>query len=186
MRRVCDVAFAGAGLLILSPLLALIAIAIKATSPGPVLFWSDRVGRNNQPFSMPKFRTMRVGAPVVASHLLSDPESVITAVGRWLRRWSLDELPQLYSVLIGDLTLIGPRPALYNQVDLIDLRTRSRVYLLRPGVTGWAQVNGRDRLSVEQKASLDEEYMQRRTVWLDLQILWRTIVTVLRRDGVAH
>lgn len=186
MRRVFDIVCAAAGLVVLSPFLALIAIAINATSPGPVLFWSERVGMNNRRFMMPKFRTMRVETPVVATHLLPEPDLFITPVGRWLRRRSLDELPQLYSVLTGDLAVIGPRPALHNQLDLIALRTRLSVHLYRPGLTGWAQVNGRDQLSVEQKALLDVEYIQRRNFWLDLQILCRTVVTILKRDGISH
>lgn len=166
--------------------MALIALVVKLTSKGPVLYWSDRVGRENRIFKMPKFRSMRTDAPQVATHLLRDPAAYLTPVGCFLRRSSLDELPQLFSVLYGDLSLVGPRPALFNQDDLIALRTKSRVHELVPGITGWAQVNGRDELSIPEKVRLDCEYLRTRSFWLDIKILFLTILKVARREGVSH
>ena len=166
--------------------MVLIALAVKLTSRGPVLYWSDRVGRVNRIFRMPKFRSMRIDAPQVATHLLRDPDAYLTPIGKLLRLRSLDELPQLFSVLRGHLSLVGPRPALYNQDDLIALRTRSGVHALVPGITGWAQVNGRDDLSIAEKVRLDCEYMKARSFWLDLRILSMTVLKVARRDGVSH
>lgn len=166
--------------------IGLIAFAVKLTSPGPVLYWSDRVGRHNRIFKMPKFRSMRMGTPVVATHLLSDPKAYLTPVGSFLRKSSLDELPQLWSILKGDMSFVGPRPALYNQDDLIQLRTEGGVHQLVPGLTGWAQVNGRDELPIPEKVKLDMEYLHRRSLGLDVKILWMTLVKVLRSDGVLH
>jgi O-antigen biosynthesis protein WbqP len=166
--------------------MVLVALAIKLTSKGPVLYWSDRVGRENKIFSMPKFRSMRVNAPQVATHLLTDPESHLTPIGGFLRRSSLDELPQLFSVLRGDLSLVGPRPALFNQDDLIALRTQCGVHQLVPGITGWAQVNGRDELPIPEKVRLDCEYLHRRSIGFDLKILLMTVLKVIRRDDVSH
>jgi O-antigen biosynthesis protein WbqP len=163
-----------------------VAMAVRFTSAGAVLYWSDRVGRDNRIFKMPKFRTMHVGTPAVATHLLDDPESYLTPIGSFLRRSSLDELPQIWSVLIGDMSFVGPRPALFNQDDLIALRTQYGVHELVPGLTGWAQVNGRDELSVPEKVKLDVEYLHLRSFWFDLRILWLTIVKVICRDGVSH
>ena len=163
-----------------------IALAIKLTSLGPALYWSDRVGRGNQIFPMPKFRTMRVGTPALPTHLLAEPASHLTPVGAFLRRSSLDEIPQLWSILKGDMSFVGPRPALFNQSDLIELRTASGVSQLLPGLTGWAQINGRDELPIPEKVRLDTEYLQRRSVWFDLKILWRTAFKVAAQDGVAH
>ena len=164
----------------------LVALAVRITSQGSALYWSDRVGRNNVIFKMPKFRSMRVGTPAVATHLLADPASHLTPIGSFLRKSSLDELPQLWSILVGDMSFVGPRPALFNQHDLVALRTQHGVDTLLPGLTGWAQVNGRDELPIPQKVALDVEYLQRRCLWFDIRILWLTFVKVLRRDGVSH
>lgn len=166
--------------------LVLVALVVKLTSNGPILYWSDRVGRNNTIFRMPKFRSMRVGTPAVATHLLNDPDACLTPVGSFLRKSSLDELPQLWSVLVGDMSLVGPRPALFNQDDLIELRTREGVHELTPGLTGWAQVNGRDELPIPDKVVLDIVYLRCHSLTFDLYILWLTVVKVLRRDGVSH
>lgn len=171
---------------LLLPLIALIAVLIPLTSAGPALYWSDRVGRNNRPFKMPKFRTMSVKAPSVATHLLLNADQWLTPIGSFLRKSSLDELPQLWSILKGDMSFVGPRPALFNQDELIALRTRAGVHELVPGLTGWAQVNGRDELTVPDKVKFDIEYLQRRSMAFDLWILWLTLVRVLRRDGVSH
>ena len=186
MKRALDVAAALAGLLLLSPVLIAIAIAVRLESPGPALFWSRRVGRDNVIFRMPKFRTMRTGAPNVATHLLTDPDQWITPLGRFLRRTSLDELPQLWSVLKGDMSLVGPRPALFNQEDLVSLRTAGGVHRLRPGLTGWAQVNGRDELPIPQKVSFDVEYLQRRSLAFDLMIIAQTARAAVSGRGVSH
>ena len=162
------------------------AILVKLTSKGSALYWSDRVGKDNQLFKMPKFRSMKVDTPAVATHLLEDPRSVLTPVGNFLRKSSLDELPQLWSIIIGDMSFVGPRPALFNQDDLIALRTEKGVHDLVPGLTGWAQINGRDELPIPQKVALDVEYVQKQSFWFDIKILWLTFLKVLRRDGVSH
>jgi O-antigen biosynthesis protein WbqP len=180
MRRSIDIVAAFAGLLLFSPLFLLVAVLVKATSAGPVLHWSDRIGVNNTKFKMPKFRTLRCDAPLVASHLLVSRPEFLTPVGGILRRFSIDELPQLFSILNGDLTIVGPRPALFNQDDLTELRTRFGVHKLVPGLTGWAQVNERAVLTVAQKAALDRDYMLQRSLLFDLCIVVRTIPTVLR------
>ena len=164
----------------------LVAMAVRLTSKGPALYWSDRVGRNNVIFKMPKFRSMRVGTPAVATHLLADARSHLTPIGSFLRNSSLDELPQLWSILAGDMSFVGPRPALFNQQDLIALRTEQGVHTLVPGLTGWAQVNGRDELPIPEKVKLDVAYLQRQSLWFDIRILWLTFVKVLKRDGVSH
>jgi O-antigen biosynthesis protein WbqP len=178
------------GSLITITLLALPAIltvaAVRISSPGPILFWSKRVGRNNYLFSMPKFRSMRIETPAVATHLLEIPDQWLTPIGSFLRRSSLDELPQLWCILTGDMSFVGPRPALFNQDDLIALRTDLRIDKLLPGLTGWAQVNGRDELPIPQKVALDLEYMQRQSFLFDLKILWMTALKVLTKDGVSH
>jgi O-antigen biosynthesis protein WbqP len=166
--------------------IALIALLIRLTSPGPAIYWSDRVGRNNQIFRMPKFRTMRIDTPAVATHLLENPKQWLTPIGDFLRKSSLDELPQLWSILKGDMSFVGPRPALFNQEDLIALRTEAGVHQLLPGLTGWAQINGRDDLPIPQKVKLDTEYLQRRSLGFDLKILWKTAQKVLAREGVSH
>ena len=172
-------------LLLILPLIA-VSLLVRLTSPGPVLYWSDRVGRNNVIFKMPKFRSMRVNTPAVATHLLTNAGQYLTPVGGFLRKSSLDELPQLLSILKGDMSFVGPRPALFNQHDLVALRTQADVHLLVPGLTGWAQVNGRDELPIPQKVALDVEYKNRQSLLFDLQILSLTALKVLRRDGVSH
>lgn len=164
----------------------IIAFAVRLTSKGPALYWSDRVGRNNSIFKMPKFRTMRIGTPAVATHLLNDPSRWLTPIGAFLRKTSLDELPQLLSILKGDMSFVGPRPALFNQDDLIALRTEKGVHQLVPGLTGWAQINGRDDLPIPVKVAYDAWYLQHASFWLDLKIIFLTFVKVLRREGVTH
>ncbi|HZZ67959.1 MAG TPA: sugar transferase [Phenylobacterium sp.] len=186
MKRALDIAGGLAGLILLSPLLAGLAVAVRLESPGPALHWSRRVGRRNRIFAMPKFRTMRMGTPDVATHLLADPQQWVTPLGRFLRRTSLDELPQLWSVLKGDMSLVGPRPALFNQDDLVALRTEAGVDALRPGLTGWAQINGRDELPIPEKARLDREYLERMSFTFDLRILAITAVSALSGRGVTH
>ena len=186
MKRVFDIFFSCLAALILFVPVLLVAIAVRFTSKGPALYWSDRVGRNNVIFNMPKFRSMRVGTPAVATHLLPDARSHLTPIGSFLRKSSLDELPQLWSILLGDMSFVGPRPALFNQKDLIALRTERGVHTLVPGLTGWAQVNGRDELPIPDKVKLDEAYLQRQSLWFDIRILWLTFVKVLKRDGVSH
>jgi O-antigen biosynthesis protein WbqP len=186
MKRLFDI---GLGLIVLIVLfipLVLVALLVRITSPGPVLYWSDRVGRNNQLFKMPKFRSMRVETPAVATHLLQNPGQWLTPIGSFLRKSSLDELPQIWSILVGDMSFVGPRPALFNQDDLIALRTQALVHELVPGLTGWAQVNGRDELPITEKVLLDTEYLQKSSFGFDLWILWLTLLKVLRRDGVSH
>jgi O-antigen biosynthesis protein WbqP len=172
-------------ILLVAPII-LTAIAVRITSKGSVLYWSDRVGRNNEIFKMPKFRSMLIDTPSIATHLLNNPDSYLSPIGGFLRRSSLDELPQLFSVLKGDMSFVGPRPALYNQEDLIALRTKKGVDKLLPGVTGWAQVNGRDKLSIPDKVALDVEYLNRQSFWFDMKILWMTFLKVITRDGVSH
>ena len=166
--------------------MVMIAALVKCTSQGPVLYWSDRVGRDNKIFRMPKFRSMKIDTPAVATHLLQDPAAVLTPIGDLLRKSSLDELPQLWCVLTGKMSFVGPRPALYNQDDLIALRTEKGVHMLPVGLTGWAQVNGRDELPIHAKVELDAEYLCLRSFWFDIYILWRTFIKVVRRDGVSH
>jgi len=186
MKRIFDLLLGVAILVILAIPMLLIAIAVRFSSKDPALYWSDRVGKNNQIFRMPKFRSMLTGAPVVATHLLDNPDSYLSPIGSSLRNSSLDELPQLFSVLRGDMSFVGPRPALYNQDDLIALRTEKGVDKLLPGITGWAQVNGRDELSIPDKVALDVEYLNRQSFWFDMKILWMTLLRVVRRDGVSH
>ena len=186
MKRAFDVIFSVfVGALLLLPI-GLTALLVRWTSPGPALYWSDRVGRNNRIFKMPKFRSMRLDTPAVATHLLSDPDQFLTPVGPFLRKTSLDELPQLWSILKGDMSLVGPRPALFNQHDLIALRTDAGVDRLVPGLTGWAQINGRDELPIADKVRLDAEYLQRLSFAFDLKIIFLTLWRVLRRDGITH
>jgi O-antigen biosynthesis protein WbqP len=186
MIRVVDIILAViSGVVFAIPML-LIAIAIKMTSKGPVLHWSKRVGRYNRNFLMPKFRTMKLDSPQIATHLMANPEIYLTRIGQLLRKGSVDELPQIWSVLIGDLSFVGPRPALYNQHDLVELRTRYGIHELVPGVTGWAQVNGRDELSVPDKVAFDREYAERKSPIFDLKILLLTIVKVFQGAGVRH
>ena len=172
-------------ILLAAPML-LIVIIVRLTSKGSALYWSDRVGSNNKIFKMPKFRSMLVDTPTVATHLLDNPDAYLSPIGDFLRRSSLDELPQLFSVLKGDMSFVGPRPALFNQEDLITLRTEKGVDKLLPGITGWAQVNGRDELSIPDKVALDVEYLSRQSFWFDVKILWMTFLKVIKRDGVSH
>jgi O-antigen biosynthesis protein WbqP len=186
MKRIFDLLLGVAILVLLVAPLLLISIAVRFSSKGPALYWSDRVGINNEIFKMPKFRSMLTGAPTVGTHLLDNPDSYLSPIGSFLRRFSLDELPQLFSVLKGDMSFVGPRPALYNQDDLIALRTEKGVDKLLPAITGWAQVNGRDELSIPDKVALDVEYLNRQSFWFDMKILWMTFLKVIKRDGVSH
>jgi O-antigen biosynthesis protein WbqP len=185
-KRCFDILLGTFALLALLGVLTLVAMAVKLTSTGKVLYWSQRIGKDNKVFLMPKFRTMRTDTPVVATHLLANPDTYLTPVGKFLRTTSLDELPQLCSILMGHMSFVGPRPALFNQDDLIELRTRAGVHVLTPGLTGWAQVNGRDELPIPEKVELDKVYLQKQSWFFDLQILLRTFVKVVRRDGVVH
>lgn len=186
MKRLFDVLLVLIALLFLAVPMLVVAVLIKLTSKGSVLYWSDRVGKNNIIFKMPKFRSMKVDTPAVATHLLEDPKSVLTPIGDFLRKSSLDELPQLWCILKGDMSFVGPRPALFNQDDLIALRTEKGVHKLMPGLTGWAQVNGRDELPIPQKVDLDVAYMQKQSFFFDISILWLTFIKVIRKDGVTH
>ncbi|EIJ34231.1 sugar transferase [Thiothrix nivea] len=185
-KRQSDItlAFIAATVLLLPGLL--VALLVRLTSPGPILYWSERVGENNRIFRMPKFRTMRTDTPAVATHLLQDPARWLTPIGGFLRKTSLDELPQLWSILKGDMSFVGPRPALFNQDDLIALRTEREVHRILPGLTGWAQINGRDELPIPQKVALDAEYLLRQSFWFDLKIIWLTALKVMRSEGVTH
>ena len=186
MKRVFDLWIALTATVVLALPVLLVALLVRLTSPGPALYWSDRMGRHNAIFKMPKFRSMRVGTPAVATHLLADAKSHLTPIGSFLRKSSLDELPQLWSILVGDMSFVGPRPALFNQHDLIELRNRLGVHELVPGLTGWAQINGRDELPISEKAMLDVEYLHRKSMWFDIRILWMTFVKVIQRDGITH
>ncbi len=186
VKRLFDLLLALLAVVVLAVPVLLVAAAVRLTSSGPALYWSDRVGRHNIIFKMPKFRSMRVGTPAVATHLLADAASHLTPIGSFLRKSSLDELPQLWSILVGDMSFVGPRPALFNQQDLIQLRTQLGVHELVPGLTGWAQVNGRDELPIPDKVKLDADYLQRQSLRFDIRILWLTLVKVIRRDGVTH
>ena len=186
LKRIFDLCLAViASCLLLLPII-LVALCVRLTSRGPIVYWSDRVGRNNTIFRMPKFRTMRTDTPAVATHLLGNPDQYLTPIGSFLRKSSLDELPQLWSILKGDMSLVGPRPALFNQHDLIALRTEKKVHLMVPGLTGWAQINGRDELPIPDKVALDAYYLAHKTFWLDLRILVLTVFKVIKRDGVSH
>ena len=186
VKRLFDLLLALCAVLILLLPVVLVAFAVRLTSKGPALYWSDRIGRDNVTFKMPKFRSMWVGTPAMATHLLTDTRSHLTPIGSFLRKTSLDELPQLWSILAGDMSFVGPRPALFNQQDLVALRTEQGVHTLVPGLTGWAQVNGRDELPIPEKVKLDVIYLQRQSLWFDTHILWLTFVKVLKRDGVSH
>jgi O-antigen biosynthesis protein WbqP len=186
MPRALDVFVALVALIVTAPITLAVAVAVRMTSPGPVLYWSDRVGRGSRLFRMPKFRTMRVGTPVVATDRLQDPRRHLTPIGAFLRKLSLDELPQLWCVLVGDMSLVGPRPALFNQHELIEARRATGIDRLRPGITGWAQVNGRDEISDERKVQLDAEYLRRRSPAMDARILFLTVRRVVSADGVSH
>lgn len=186
MKRTFDLLLGVTTLVLLLAPLLLISIAVSLSSKGPVLYWSNRVGKNNKIFKMPKFRSMLIDTPNVATHLLNNPHSFLSPIGGFLRRSSLDEFPQLFSVLKGDMSFVGPRPALFNQDDLITLRTQKGVDKLLPGITGWAQVNGRDDLSISDKVVLDEEYLNRQSFWFDMKILWMTFLKVIKRESVSH
>ena len=186
MKRIFDLFLAVVASVFLCIPIAFIALWVRATSEGPIIYWSDRIGRNNKVFHMPKFRTMQVNTPAVATHLLTDPKQYLTPIGSFLRKSSLDELPQLWSILLGDMSFVGPRPALFNQEDLIALRTQYDVDKMRPGLTGWAQVNGRDELPIPEKVKLDVEYMQKRSFFLDIRIIFLTFLKVVSSDGVTH
>lgn len=186
MKRTLDLLLAFSAAIFLALPIAIVTIAVRVTSTGPILYWSDRVGKHNCIFKMPKFRSMRVDTPPLATHLLADPAVYLTPIGSFLRKSSLDELPQLWSIIKGDMSFVGPRPALFNQDDLIALRTEHRVHELVPGLTGWAQINGRDELPIPEKVKLDREYLLRQSFWFDIEILWLTLIKVMRRDGVSH
>lgn len=186
MKRFFDLCLSLFALLFLFVPILLVALMVRITSVGPVIYWSDRVGRNNKIFKMPKFRTMLVDTPAVATHLLANPDQFLTPIGSFLRKSSLDELPQLWSILNGDMSFVGPRPALFNQDDLIALRTQYGVHKLMPGLTGWAQVNGRDELPIPEKVKLDVEYMQQQSFFTDIKIIFLTFVKVIRREGIQH
>jgi O-antigen biosynthesis protein WbqP len=186
MKRIFDFSLALGLLGLLAPVFLVVTLLVKMTSAGPAIYWSNRVGKNNTLFGMPKFRTMLVETPVVATHLLADPNMYVTPIGSFLRKSSLDELPQLWSILIGHMSFVGPRPALYNQYDLIELRTSSNVHTLVPGLTGWAQINGRDELPIPEKVKLDIYYLEHQSFLLDIKILFLTFLKVMRREGVTH
>ena len=186
MKRLFDFSLAICALMVLFLLLIIVTTLVWITSKGPALYWSERIGRNNHIFKMPKFRTMRINTPAVATHLLSDPEQYLTPIGSFLRKSSLDELPQLWSIIKGDMSFVGPRPALFNQDDLVALRTEYGVDKLLPGLTGWAQINGRDELPIPIKVKLDVEYMHKQSFFLDVKIIFLTFLKVLRRDGIQH
>lgn len=189
LKRLFDIVLTLSGLVVLLPFIALTYLLVKLTSSGPALYWSQRVGRQNQIFLMPKFRSMRVGTPQIATHLMNqhaNPNAFLTPVGSFIRKTSLDELPQLWSVLKGEMSIVGPRPALFNQYDLINLRTQKNVHTLKPGITGWAQVNGRDAIPIPSKVELDNYYLNHRSLYLDFKIIIMTIIKVLRRDNITH
>ena len=189
LKRLFDILLGVVGVVLLLPLVIVTYLLVKLTSKGPTLYWSKRVGRNNNTFMMPKFRSMRIGTPQIATHLMNqqaNPDAYLTPVGSFIRKTSLDELPQLWSVLIGDMSVVGPRPALFNQDDLISLRTAKNVHTLKPGITGWAQINGRDEIPIVQKVELDEYYLKHQSLWFDIKIIMLTIVKVLRRDNITH
>jgi O-antigen biosynthesis protein WbqP len=186
MKRFVDLTLTFVTMLLLALPIIMVSVLVKLTSKGPILYWSDRVGKDNIIFKMPKFRSMKVNTPAVATHLLSDPKSVLTPVGDFLRKSSLDELPQLWSIFKGHMSFVGPRPALFNQDDLIDLRTSKGVHKLVPGLTGWAQINGRDELPIPKKVALDVEYLRHQSLWIDFKIMWLTFIKVIKKDGVSH
>ena len=186
MKRIFDIFMSLLALIILAIPLLLVSVLVKLTSTGSVLYWSDRIGRNNTIFKMPKFRTMYIDTPAIATHLLGDPDQFLTSIGKFLRKSSLDELPQLFSILKGDMSIVGPRPALFNQNDLVSLRTEKGIHVLLPGLTGWAQINGRDELPIPVKVDFDEYYLLNRSFFLDLNIVFLTFLKVIRSKGVTH
>ena len=186
MKRLFDFILSLLALLVLFPIFLIVALMVRFTSPGPIVYWSDRIGRFNQTFKMPKFRSMLINTPAVATHLLQDPSKYLTPIGGFLRKSSLDEIPQLWSIVKGDMSFVGPRPALFNQLDLIQMRQQSGVHLVKPGLTGWAQINGRDELPLSQKVALDTAYLKKQSFWFDIKIIFLTVIKVLRRDNVTH
>ena len=186
MKRLFDFVCSFVAIIFFATPMLIIAVIVKLTSSGPVLYWSERVGKNNVNFKMPKFRTMKIDTPAIATHLLGDPERWLTPIGKLLRRLSLDELPQLFSILIGDMSVVGPRPALFNQYDLIALRTERGVHCLTPGLTGWAQINGRDDLLIQKKVDFDTYYLINQSFLFDMQIIFKTIAKVIKKEGVVH
>jgi O-antigen biosynthesis protein WbqP len=186
MKRIFDLFFGIALLSILITFMIIIAIAIRLTSKGPILYWSERIGKNNKIFKMPKFRSMLINTPTLATHLLNNPNDYLSPIGGFLRNTSIDELPQLLSVIKGDMSFVGPRPALFNQYDLIEIRTNMGVNKLLPGITGWAQVNGRDEISILEKVTFDQEYLNYKSFWFDMKIIWLTLLKVVKREGVNH
>jgi O-antigen biosynthesis protein WbqP len=186
IKKSFDLVLALLAMPLLLPLIVLVAVLVQLTSPGPALYWSDRIGRHNKIFRMPKFRSMRINTPAVATHLLDNPNQWLTPIGSFLRKTSLDELPQLWSIFKGDMSFVGPRPALFNQDDLMALRTEKGVHTLVPGLTGWAQVNGRDEIPIPQKVELDVEYLKKQSLVFDVKILWMTALKVVTKDGVTH
>jgi O-antigen biosynthesis protein WbqP len=186
VKRLFDLMLALSAALVLVLPVLVVSLAVRLTSSGAALYWADRVGQGNKIFKMPKFRSMRIGTPAVATHLLPDPKMYLTPIGSFLRKSSLDELPQLWSILMGDMSFVGPRPALFNQHDLIALRTQVGVHALTPGLTGWAQINGRDELPIPDKVALDVYYLNHQSFWFDLKILFLTGLKVIRRDGITH
>ena len=186
MKKLLDILFSATLLILLFFPMLLIAVMISLSSKGPIIFWSERVGKNGKLFKMPKFRSMSIDTPQVATHLMDNPDEFVFPFGRFLRRTSLDELPQLFSIFKGDMSFVGPRPALFNQKDLIELRNKNGLGDIIPGLTGWAQVNGRDELSISEKVSFEAEYMKKKSFWFDLKILWMTLLKVLNRKGVSH
>ncbi len=186
MKRFFDLSLVFISVIILFIPVLLIVLAVRLTSKGTVLYWSDRVGRNNNIFKMPKFRSMRSDTPDVASHLLQEPDAWLTPIGKFLRKSSLDELPQIWSVLKGEMSFVGPRPALYNQADLIALRKEAGIDKLLPGITGWAQINGRDELNIEEKVIFDKEYLNKESILFDLKIIMLTVIRIIKSDGIKH
>ena len=186
MKRVFDIFMSLLALVVFGFPLLVVALLVKFTSKGPALYWSDRIGRNNTIFQMPKFRTMRIDTPAVATHLLDDPDQFLTPIGKFLRKSSLDEIPQFFSILNGDMSIVGPRPALFNQDDLVSLRTEKGIHILTPGLTGWAQINGRDELPIPAKVEFDAYYLHHRSFVLDMKIIFRTIYNVAKSEGVSH
>jgi len=186
MKRLVDLTLTFVTILLFGLPIIMVSVLVKLTSKGPILYWSDRVGKDNIIFKMPKFRSMKIDTPTVATHLLSDPKNALTPVGDFLRKSSLDELPQLWSIFKGHMSFVGPRPALFNQDDLIDLRTSNGVHKLVPGLTGWAQINGRDELPIPKKVALDVVYLHHQSLWIDFKIMWLTLIKVIKKDGVSH
>lgn len=186
MKRLFDFVMSLMGIIVLSPIILIVALAVKLTSPGPMLFKQRRIGKNNDEFQIYKFRTMRIDTPNVPTHLLENPEQWITPVGKFLRKTSLDELPQLFNILKGEMSIVGPRPALYNQIDLKEMRTEAGVHKLVPGLTGWAQINGRDEIPLSLKVKLDKEYLERKNFFFDIKIIFMTVLSVLKSEGVQE